>query len=75
MPFAISQAVSIRLGNHLGANLPHKAKRASEAAQLFTFGITGVTAVLLQIFRRGFGQLFSNDPLVVEVYDRMVRLR
>lgn len=74
LPFAISQAVAIRIGNLLGANLPRKAKRASEASQVFTFVITGVTAILLQVLRRSFGHLFSKDPLVVEVFDRMVCL-
>lgn len=75
IPFAISQAVSIRIGNHLGANLPHKAKRASNAAQMFTFVITGITAILMQVLRRSFGHLFSKDPLVIEVFDRIVRLQ
>lgn len=73
-PLAISQAVSIRIGNLLGANQPNKAKRASEAAQIFTFVIIGITAILLQVVRHSFGYLFSKDPEVVEVFDRMVGL-
>lgn len=64
--------MAIRIGNLLGANLPHKAKRACEAAQMFTVVVTGATAVLLQVLRRSFGHLFSKDPLVIEVFDRMV---
>lgn len=53
--------------------MPRKAKRASQAAQIFAFSVTGVTAILLQVLRRSFGQVFSSDPLVVETFDRMVR--
>lgn len=72
-PLALCQASSIRIGNLLGANLPHSAKRASEAAQIYTFVITGITAILIQVLRRHFAQLFSRDPLVLGLFDRMVR--
>jgi Na+-driven multidrug efflux pump len=73
LPLALSQAVAIRIGNLLGANLPRTAERASEAAQVFTLIITATSAVLLQVLRRHFAQLFSTDPLVLALFSRMVR--
>ena len=72
LPLAISQSIAIRVGNLLGARQHKKAKCAAKAAQIFTLIIAGVTAIFLQVMRRSFGHLFSKDPLVVEVFDRMV---
>lgn len=73
IPLALSQAVAIRIGNLLGARLPRSAKRASEAAQIYTVIIAGASAMVLQLARRHFGQLFSKDPLVLALFGRIVR--
>lgn len=72
LPFSISQAISIRVGNLLGADLPQHAKIASKAAQLFAFLSIAPVAILLQVFRHSFVRLFSSDPEVISLFDRMV---
>lgn len=75
MPYAIAQAVSIRTGGHLGSGHPRKAYCAFKASQYFAFIVTSILVILLQVFRLNLGHLFSNDPLVIEVFDRMVGVR
>ncbi|KAK9900763.1 MATE efflux family protein [Cystobasidium minutum MCA 4210] len=71
LPFGISQASAIRVGNLLGANSPHKAKIASQAAQISAFIATAITALAIQVFRKPLGHLFTTDLLVIEMFDRM----
>lgn len=72
IPYAINQASAIRIGNLLGANLPHKANRASQAARYFALVVTGISAVAIQVFRNSLGHLFTKDLDVITMFDRMV---
>jgi Na+-driven multidrug efflux pump len=64
VPMAISQAVNVRVGFHLGAQAPTAARRAGMVS--FMLGITFmlVAAAVFLIFPRDLALLFNLDPAV-----------
>ena len=65
-------AVSIRVGNLIGAGKPQQAKKAATVAQIFALSVVTTTAILIFVFRRSFATLFSQDSAVIAATDRCV---
>ena len=68
----LAVAVSIRVGNLIGAGKPQQAKKAAWTAQVFALSVVLTTAILIFIFRRSFATMFSQDPAVIAQADRCV---
>lgn len=67
LPMSIASAVSIRVGFNLGQSNNHWAKQASYAGLAFGLGLSVFTALLTIVFKLQIAQLYSSDPVVVEL--------
>lgn len=72
IPSALGTAVAIRIGNLLGQGLPNKARISSVAMQHAVFGVMTIECIILFVFRRSLGRLFSDDKEVVDLVDSTV---
>lgn len=63
----IGVATSVRIGTLLGSQSPAQAKRSANMAVLLATIVGGVVLLLLLVFRRTFGRLFSDDEAVVDL--------
>jgi MATE family multidrug resistance protein len=63
----VSISASIRVGNHLGARLPNKAKLAACCSYFLAFCSATMTSVLLGGFAKFWANTFSNDPKVISL--------
>lgn len=66
---ALASAVSIRLGNALGAGDPAQAKFTSLVGCGIALILLGVLGLLVYYFPRLFAAIFSSDPLVHEMFE------
>ncbi len=64
VPMAISQAVNVRVGFHLGAREPASARRAGLVAFMLGIGFMLMAAAAFLIFPRALALLFNLDPAV-----------
>ena len=62
VPFAISQAVNVRVGFHLGAGAPAAARRAGHVALTLGMGFMAVAAIVFLAAARPLALLFNLDP-------------
>ena len=60
----ISVSASIRIGNALGAGLPHQASLTSRVALAISFSLSLFVATNLVTFRHYIPQLFTTDPAI-----------
>lgn len=67
IPFGLAIATTTRIGNSLGANLPHTAKRVALTALCLSALIAIVNMTLLLVFKDKLGYLFSNQESVVQL--------
>ena len=77
VPMAISQAANVRIGYHMGADMPVSAQQAGFAALLIGMGFMMVSATVIFAAPRGLALLFQLDPAVpadAEVIALVVRL-
>lgn len=70
IPLAMSMASSLRIGNLLGARMPHKAHLAAKVAQAATAIFCLANAALLVGLKSQFGKIFSQDPDVIRKVDQ-----
>ena len=73
VPLAISVAVSIRIGNLLGQNLPFKAAKSAVVTQYLACLVVVFNAIFLLSVKKFYGRIFSRDPEVISSVDRNVR--
>lgn len=68
LPFSIGDATSTRVGNELGAGNAARARLACLTALLLALVVGLAMSILLLVFRRGVGRIFTGDaqPGVVE---------
>ncbi|ORX53569.1 MATE efflux family protein [Hesseltinella vesiculosa] len=66
IPFALATTLSVRLGHHLGANEPKKAKQCVALAVVIGFCLTSLNAMVLFGFRQPIAFHFSTDALVID---------
>jgi MATE family multidrug resistance protein len=62
VPLAISQAVNVRVGFHLGAKHPVAARQSAVVALMLGIGFMSVTAVVMFAVPREIALLFNLDP-------------
>jgi multidrug resistance protein, MATE family len=62
VPFAISQAVNVRIGFHLGADAPEAARRAGHVAFILGIGFMAIAAIVFLTTARPLALLFNLDP-------------
>jgi MATE family multidrug resistance protein len=72
VPFAISIAAATRVANYIGAALPHSASIAARTALLAAATVSVCLGIILFVFRRSVGSLFSNDPDVIDLVARVL---
>ena len=65
--FAVSVAISTRVGNLLGATLDDAAKTASNVGMIVSSSLGLLNGMVLFIARKRWGYLFSDDPEVVDL--------
>ncbi|KAI8098782.1 mate-domain-containing protein [Halteromyces radiatus] len=66
IPYALSTAVTVRLGHHLGANQPEKAKLCVVISVITGFCLVSFNAMLMFGFRYPITRHFTKDDLVTE---------
>lgn len=66
IPFAIGIALSTRIANYLGAGLSKCAKKSTQAALTFGFGVSLFNFVALFLFKNSIARLFTNDNEVIK---------
>ena len=74
LPYAISVAAAVRVGNLLGANQPRIAKISSQMAGIVALGAGLLNSAVLVIFRNQWGFLFSSEPEVVRLVSNVLPL-
>lgn len=67
VPFAVSIAVSTRVANFVGAGNLHSARKATLTGMVFGVGLASVNCIVLLLFSRQIGGLFTNDPEVIDL--------
>lgn len=66
-PYALSQAVSTRVGNEIGANYPKQAKQSSFIALYFSI-LTGlIISTFLLTMHNVWGEIFTADRAVISL--------
>ncbi len=65
-PLAIATAATIRVGNTLGAGLPHTSRLAAKLCLAATLLAMSLMAMVLLAKRTTLGSVFSDDPRVIE---------
>lgn len=67
VPWALSVAAGVRIGNLLGAQRPQLARTASRVAMGSSIILAAFNLVMLLLLRHQWGRLFSSEDDVVEV--------
>ncbi|TKY55714.1 Multidrug and toxin extrusion protein 2 [Spatholobus suberectus] len=71
-PFALSLAVSTKVGNELGANRPNKAKTSSFTALLCAF-FTSIVAMLFMVtVSKAWGRMFIEDEVILSLISTLL---
>ncbi|KAG0472727.1 hypothetical protein HPP92_014153 [Vanilla planifolia] len=66
-PHSLAAGVSTRVGNELGANQPHRARRSAKVGMGLA-GLLGLTAFLFSFsVRHVWARLFTTDPEIVQL--------
>ncbi|KZP13415.1 MATE efflux family protein [Athelia psychrophila] len=73
-PFALSIAVSVRIGNLLGTSQPRRAGVAANTSILLACVIALFFSALFMVFRRSWAHLFNDDPAVVSLVASVIPL-
>ncbi|GAA5902694.1 hypothetical protein JCM6882_004044 [Rhodosporidiobolus microsporus] len=72
--YALSVAAAVRIGNLLGAQKPHLARVASRVTIAAATIISAVNSILLILLRNRWGNLFSSEPVIIEMVARVLPL-
>ncbi|ORZ16263.1 mate-domain-containing protein [Absidia repens] len=67
IPYALSGALTVRLGHHIGANQPKKAKLCVILSIIVGFCLVSINAMIMFGFRQPIARHFTKDDLVTEV--------
>ncbi|XP_053561380.1 multidrug and toxin extrusion protein 1-like [Bombina bombina] len=74
IPFGISMAVSVRVGNALGAGDIEQAKSAMKVAFIITVVFFTVDTILLAAFKDVFSYIFTNDRQIAALVSEVIPL-
>lgn len=72
VPFAISIAAATRVANFIGATLPRNAEVAAKTALTAAASVSVCLGIILFLFRRNVGALFSSDPEVIDLVAKVL---
>lgn len=67
LPFALSVAAAVRVGNHLGAGQAHAANVASNMSMLLSLACGAFNSALFLAFRNQWGYWFTEDRAVIDL--------
>lgn len=73
-PFALSVAVSVRIGNLLGSSQPRRASVTANTSIVLACLIALFFSALFLSFRNSWAYLFNDDPLVVALVSSVLPL-
>ncbi|MGB0664291.1 MAG: MATE family efflux transporter [Pontibacterium sp.] len=65
LPLSISFALTIRVGHHLGAGQPERAKTSTQSALILTAAIAITNALLMVFAGHWIVRIYSNDPEIL----------
>jgi MATE family multidrug resistance protein len=71
IPLGLSAATAITIGNKLGANKPHVAKRKGWYSSTLSIMWIIVIAVLFTAFREQIFSIFTEDPRIIEIINEV----
>ncbi|KAI8062522.1 mate-domain-containing protein [Gongronella butleri] len=74
IPFALATALAVRLGHHLGANEPGKAKQCVMIAVFFGFCFTSLNAMILFGYRYPIAIHFTTNEMVVDAVAELLHV-
>ncbi|KAF8322158.1 multidrug/Oligosaccharidyl-lipid/Polysaccharide flippase [Clavulina sp. PMI_390] len=66
LPFSLSVAASVRIGNHLGAGNAFRAQVATHTSLLLALAMALVLSTILTVCRNSWALLFNEDPNVAQ---------
>lgn len=72
MPYAISVAAAVRVGNLLGASQAKHANISSNMSMLLSLCAGAVNSTIFMVIRNQLGTFFSNDPEVIALVTAVV---
>jgi len=72
--FGVALSATTLVGQNLGANDPEKAERCGLQTMYVSVALISVIAVLMFVFSRELASLYSNDPEVIELGSRVIRI-
>ncbi|KAF7761744.1 hypothetical protein Agabi119p4_9736 [Agaricus bisporus var. burnettii] len=67
VPFAISVATSVRIGNLLGEHKANRARVAAITSLFLTLCVAALMSTMFIVFRNSWAYIFNNDPEVVSL--------
>lgn len=68
VPYAISLAAAVRVGNFVGAGQASRARRAASAAQKIALSVVLGTACLLWILHKRVAAFYTDDSRVAQMF-------
>ncbi len=71
---SISRAVSIMIGQNIGAEKYDRARKISEIGLLLVFSSLVLGGILIYFFREGLISIFINDPMVIAEGSRLISI-
>lgn len=74
LPYGLTVAAAVRVGNLVGARLPYAAKASAKMAWILSVVIGLFNSALLLALKKNWGRLFSNDDRVVEIVASVIPL-
>lgn len=74
LPFAMSVATAVRVGNLLGAGHAADARISAWVSLALSLLVGTANSLLFLVFRKQWGSMFSTDPQVVQLVARIVRM-
>ena len=72
MPYGISVASGVRVGNLLGAQDPGRARFVSRTALTLCLGLVSCMSIVMYILQRQFARLYTADPRVLDALTNVV---
>ncbi|KAM0746448.1 MATE efflux family protein [Meredithblackwellia eburnea MCA 4105] len=74
IPYALSVAGAVRVGNLLGAQRPIRAQTASRVTMAIAAVVACINSIVLVLARHSWGGLFSSEPDVIAIVARVLPL-
>lgn len=74
LPYGLSVAAAVRVGNLVGARLPYAARESAKMAWILSVIIGVLNSSLLLVLKKNWGRLFSSDEKVVQIVSDVIPL-